>query len=108
MRSQRRGSQPQTLSTSLLDPVAYTADKLARLHHERRELERGFDEIKPHTLEREQTLCSRTPERCRPEVREIATAYNLVRLRRERMAEWHQMAPSRVRFRHTLTLVRGF
>ena len=42
-----------------------TAAEIIALYHERWELELGFDEIKTHTLEREETLRSRTPERIR-------------------------------------------
>jgi IS4 transposase len=61
IRSQRRGFRTRTLFTSLLDPVAYPAAELAALYHERWELELGFDELKTHTLEREEALRSKTP-----------------------------------------------
>jgi hypothetical protein len=52
------------LLTSLLDPLAYPADEIVALYHERWELELGFDEIKTHTLEREEMLLrSKAPER---------------------------------------------
>jgi hypothetical protein len=105
---QRKGFQPQILLTSLLDPVAYPADEIAQLYHERWELELGFDEIKTHTLEREETLRSRAPERVRQEVWGLAIAYNLVRLHMQRVAEQQHVAPTRISFRHTLMLVRGF
>ncbi len=105
---QRKGFQPQTLLTSLLDPVAYPANEIAQLYHERWELELGFDEIKTHTLEREETLRSRAPERIRQEVWGLAIAYNLVRLHMQRVAEQQRVAPTRISFRHTLMLVRGF
>jgi hypothetical protein len=108
VRYQRKGFQPQTLLTSLLDPVAYPADEIATLYHERWELELGFDEIKTHTLEREETLRSRAPERLRQEVWGLAIAYNLVRLHMQRVAHEHDVAPTRISFRHTLMLVRGF
>ena len=41
---------PQTLLTSLLDPVAAPADEIAVLYHERWELELGYDEIKTELL----------------------------------------------------------
>ena len=63
MRYHRRGFRPQILLTSLLDGAAYPAQEIAALYHERWELEIGFDEIKTHTLERAETLRSKTPER---------------------------------------------
>lgn len=105
---QRKGFQPQTLLTSLLDPLAYPAQEIAQLYHERWELELGFDEIKTHTLESEEALRSRAPERVRQEVWGLAVAYNLVRLHMQRVAEHQRVTPCRISFRHTLMLVRGF
>ena len=68
IRYQRRGFRAQTLLTSLLDPVAYPAAELVALHHERWELELGFDEVKTHTLERQEALRSKTPARVQQEV----------------------------------------
>jgi hypothetical protein len=108
VRYQRQGFRPQTLLTSLLDPVAYPAAEIAELYHERWELELGFDEIKTHTLEREEALRSRAPERVRQEVWGLAIAYNLLRLHMQHVAQRQRLAPSRISFRHTLLLVRNF
>jgi hypothetical protein len=108
VRYQRKGFRPQTLLTSLLDPAAYPAAEIAALYHERWELELGFDEIKTHALEREETLRSRAPERIRQEVWGLAIAYNLVRLHMQHVAQRRQLTPSRISFRHTLLLLRGF
>jgi len=108
VRYQRKGFRPQTLLTSLLDPVAYPAAEIAQLYHERWELELGFDEIKTHTLEREEALRSRAPERVRQEVWGLAIAYNLVRLEMQHVAERVRLTPTRISFRHTLLLLRNF
>jgi len=108
VRYQRQGFRPQTLLTSLLDPATYPAAEIAELYHERWELELGFDEIKTHTLEREEALRSRAPERVRQEVWGLAVAYNLLRLHMQHVAQREQVAPSRISFRHTLLLVRNF
>ena len=108
IRYQRRGFPSQVLLTSLLDPVAYPAAEIAQLYHERWELELGFDEVKTHTLEREEALRSRTPERVRQEVWGLAIGYNLVRLEMERAAEKLHLPPTRISFRHSLLLVRTF
>jgi hypothetical protein len=105
---QRKGFRPQTLLTSLLDPATYPAAEIAKLYHERWELELGFDEIKTHTLEREESLRSRAPERVRQEVWGLAVAYNLVRLAMQQVAHRERVVPSRISFRHTLLLLRGF
>ena len=87
IRYQCRGFRAQTLLTSLLDPVAYPAAEIIALYHERWELELGFDEVKTHTLEREEALRSKTPGRLTQEVWGLALGYNLVRLAMARVAE---------------------
>jgi hypothetical protein len=108
VRYQRKGFRPQMLLTSLLDPRAYPAAEIAELYHERWELELGFDEIKTHTLEREETLRSRAPERVLQEVWGLAIAYNLVRLHMQHVAQRAAVAPTRISFRHALLHLRGF
>lgn len=108
IRYHRRGFRPQILLTSLLDPTSYPAAEITDLYHERWELELGFDEVKTHTLEREEALRSRTPERLRQEIWGLAIGYNLVRLEMERVAEKLQLPPTRISFRHSLMLVRTF
>ncbi len=109
IRYQRRGFRPQTLLTSLLDPVAFPADEIIELYHERWELELGFDEIKTHTLERQEAhLRSRAPERIRQELWGLAIGYNLVRLEMERVAGRAGVSPRRISYRHALMLIRNF
>lgn len=108
IRYQRRGFRPQTLLTSLLDPVAYPAAELVALYHERWELELGFDEVKTHTLEREEALRSKTPARITQEVWGLALGYNLVRLAMARVAARARVPPVRISFRHALQFIRLF
>lgn len=108
IRYQRRGFRSQLLLTSLLDHTAYPAAEIAELYHERWELELGFDEVKTHTLEREEALRSRTPERVRQELWGLAIGYNLVRLEMERAARKLKLPPTRISFRHSLMLIRTF
>ncbi|HJR04801.1 MAG TPA: IS4 family transposase, partial [Methylomirabilota bacterium] len=103
-----RGFRPQTLLTSLLDPVAYPAAELVALYHERWELELGFDEVKTHTLEREEALRSKTPARIAQEVWGLALGYNLVRLAMARVAARARVPPVRISFRHALQFIRLF
>lgn len=106
---QRRGFRPQTLLTSLLDPIAYPAAEIVELYHERWELELGFDEVKTHTLEREESLLrSRAPQRVRQELWGLAIGYNLVRLEMERVARRADVVPRRISYRHALMLIRNF
>ena len=108
IRSHHRGFRPHTLLTSLLDPVAYPAAALVALYHERWELELGFDEVKTHTLEREEALRSKTPARVQQEVWGLALGYNLVRLAMARVAARARVPPVRISFRHALQFIRLF
>jgi hypothetical protein len=108
IRYQRRGFRAQTLLTSLLDSSVYPAAEIAALYHERWELEIGFDEIKTHTLDREETLRSRAPERIRQELWGLAIGYNLVRLEMERAAQRIGLPPSRISYRGSLLMIRNF
>jgi hypothetical protein len=105
---QRRGFRPQLLLTSLLDAVAYPAAEIVALYHERWELEIGFDEVKTHTLERLETLRSKTAARIAQELWGLAIGYNLVRLEMARVAERAHVPPTSISYRHALMLVRNF
>jgi hypothetical protein len=104
----RRGFRPSTLLTSLLDPQAYPAADLARLYHERWELELAFDEVKTHTLERVETLRSQTPARVEQEVWGLLLAYNLVRRALSRAAPRAGVPPGRLSYRHAVLVLRTF
>jgi hypothetical protein len=108
IRYQRRGFRAQTLVTSLLDPVVYPAAELVALYHERWELELGFDEVKTHTLEREEALRGKTPDRVWQEVWGLGIGYNLVRLAMARVAARARVPPVRISFRHALQFIRLF
>jgi len=107
VRYQRKGFPPSTLLTSLLEPVAYPAEELIALYHERWELEVGYDEIKTHLLEREEAIRSKTPSGVRQELWGIGLAYNLVRLEMERAADEVGAPPSRISFVNALALIRN-
>ena len=106
VRHPRRGFRAQTLLTSLTDRPRYPAAEIVDLYHERWELELAFDEIKTHTLEREQSLRSRNPARVDQEVRGLAIGDHLVRLARTRAAEQAGVPPLRLSDRHSLVLMR--
>jgi hypothetical protein len=106
---QRKGFRPQTLLTSLLDPVAFPAAEIIALYHERWELELAYDELKTHTLEREEaSLRCRNPERVSQELWGLAVAYNLVRLTMAEVARRAGVSPNQISYRHTLHFVRAF
>lgn len=105
----RKGFRPQTLLTSLLDPVAFPAAEIIALYHERWELELAYDEIKTHTLEREEaSLRCKTPERIAQELWGLAITFNLVRLTMAQVARRAGVLPNQISYRHTLHFVRAF
>lgn len=106
IRYQRKGYQPQTLLTSLLDAEAYPAEEMVRLYHERWEIELGYDEIKTELLDREEAIRSLTVNGVEQELWGIFLAYNLVRLEMERIAEEAHVDPIRISFVTALRYIR--
>jgi len=106
IRYQRKGFRPSTILTSLLDPVAYPATEVVAIYHERWDIELGYDEIKTHMLQREETIRSRTPAGVRQEIWGIALAYNLIRLEMERAADEAGVEPNRISFVNALAFIR--
>ena len=92
------GGKPEVLLTSLLDPVAYPADELIEMYHERWEIELGFDEAKTKMLQRRETLRSKSPIAVRQEVWGLLLAYNLVRLEMAAVAKEAGVPPTRISF----------
>ncbi|ACY14864.1 IS4 family transposase [Haliangium ochraceum] len=94
---QRKGFRPQRLFTSLLDPVAYPADELVALYHERWEIELGYDEVKSKMLANV-PLRSKSVDRARQEIWGLLIAYNLIRLEMARVAHEAGVPPTRISF----------
>jgi hypothetical protein len=105
IRYQRRGYKPQTLITSLVDPVCYPATEIRVLYHERWEIELGYDELKTEMLKREETIRSKSPTAVEQELWGILLAYNLIRLEMERIADETGVEPIRVSFVAALRFV---
>jgi hypothetical protein len=105
IRYQRPGFRPQTLLTSLLDPVAYPAKEVIAMYHERWEIELGYDEMKTEMLDRQETIRSRTVKGVEQELWGIFLAYNLVRLEMQRTAAELRVRPTQISFVAALRLV---
>jgi hypothetical protein len=105
IRYRRRGFEPQTLLTSLIDHAKYPRGEIVALYHERWEIELGYDEIKTEMLDREEAIRSRTPEGVRQELWGILIAYNLIRLEMERVADEAKVDPSRISFVGAMRLI---
>ena len=102
----RKGCPRSTLLTSLVDAEKYPAKELIELYHERWETEIGYDELKTHLLDRQETIRSKTPAGVRQELWGIALAYNLVRVEMERVADEAKVLPTRISFVASLALIR--
>lgn len=103
------GSAPYRLVTNVLDPARAPAEELARLYHERWEMETAFDELKTHLRGAARVLRSKTP----PLVRQEAWGFLLAHFAlRQLMHEAALGALPRARdadtlsFTHTLRVVR--
>jgi hypothetical protein len=94
------------LITTLLDPEVAPAEELAKLYHERWEIESAFDELKTHLRGREVVLRSKTPSLVEQEFYGLLlTHYALRRLMHE--AALHGRAdPDEISFVHTIRVVR--
>jgi hypothetical protein len=107
VRYQRPGYSVQWLLTSLLDATQYPAAEVGALYHVRWEQELGWDEIKTHTLDQEESLRSKSPRMVEQEVWGLCIAYNLVRRQMEKFAEEQGIEPNRVSYRNALLVVRN-
>lgn len=107
IRYERRGFQPQTLLTSLVDPKAHPRKEIVALYHERWEIELGYNEVKTTMLEREEAIRSQTPTGVAQELWGVALAYNIIRLELERTAAELGVAPTRMSFIAGLWSIRN-
>jgi hypothetical protein len=105
IRYQKKGFQPQTLLTSMLDQEAFPAKEIVGLYHERWELELGFDEIKTEMLDRLESIRSRTVVGVEQELWGILLAYNLIRLEMERTAVDLGVEPTQISFVAALRII---
>jgi len=102
----RKGHRPKILLTSLLDPKKYPASEIAALYHERWEIETAYAEIKTTTLERKESIRSKTPARIKQEIWGLLIAYNLIRRQIEATAAELKIEPNRISFSAMHRLMR--
>ena len=105
---QIKGFRPEILLTSLLDSAEYPANEIIPLYHERWETELGYDELKTDLLERKEALRSRTPTGVRQGIWGLLLAYNLVRRKMTDVADHVGLPPTRISFKNSLHVIRGF
>ena len=102
---QVKGFRPQVVLTSMLDPDAFPAAEVARLYHERWELELGYGEIKTDMLDRLESIRCRSVAGVEQELWGILLAYNLIRLEMERTADDFGVEPTRISFVTSLRII---
>jgi hypothetical protein len=103
-----KGFRPSKLITSMLDAERFPAGDIVELYHKRWEIEVAYDELKTHTLEREETIRSRSADLVRQEIHGLLIAYNLLRVMMARAARAAGMEPARMSFRNSLLELRDF
>ena len=107
IRYERRGFKPQTLLTSLTDPLQFPKRELVALYHERWELELGFDEVKTVLLKRTEALRSKSVRGVAQEFWSLGLLYNLIRLEMEQIAIEAGVPPVRVSFTAALQFIQN-
>ena len=105
---QIKGFRASRLITSMLDAERFPASDIIALYHKRWEIETAYDEIKTHTLEREETIRSRSADLVVQEIHGLLIAYNLLRVMMARAALAAGMEPARMSFRNSLIELRDF
>ena len=94
------------LITSLMDHAAAPAQELARLYHERWQVEAVFDELKTHRLGGRRVLRSKTPDLVRQEFYGWVLAYYAVRWRLHQGASRHKLKHCRQSFKAHVQLLK--
>jgi|SRR5690349_175182 len=94
------------LITTLLDPEAAPAGELAKLYHERWEIETAFDELKTHLRGRQVVLRSKTPGLVEQEFYGLLLTHFALRRLMHEAALKGRADPDEVSFVHTIRVVR--
>lgn len=94
------------LLTSLLDAMTAPALELAKLYHERWQIEAVFDELKTHLQQRRRVLRSKTAELVRQEFYGWVLAHYAVRWLMHQVASEHQLMHAQLSFTGHVQLMR--
>jgi hypothetical protein len=108
VRIQEKGFRTQELwiSTTLLDPVAYPAERIAQLYRRRWDMELCFRDLKT-TMGMEELRC-RTPAMVHKELLAFLIAHNFMRCLIAQAASAHRVCRTRISFRGTVDAARSF
>lgn len=99
-------TQSVTLVTTLLDPVAYPAEELARLYVRRWQIELWFRDVK--TSMGMETLRCKSPKMAHKELEMFFIAYNLVRVVMAQASALYKVPMERLSFKGTVDALRQF
>ena len=99
-------AQSVTLVTTLLDPVAYPAEELARLYARRWQIELWFRDLKT-SMGMERLRC-KSPKMVHKELEMLFIAYNLIRLLMVQAGAIYQVPMERFSFKGTVDALRQF
>ena len=94
------------LLTTLLDPKSAPALELARLYHQRWQIEAVFDELKTHLRQSRRVLRSKTPELVKQEFYGWVAAHYAVRWLLHQGASRHRLPHAELSFKGHLELLR--
>lgn len=92
--------------TSILDPKEAPADDMARLYHERWEIETAFDELKTHLRGSRLCLRSKTPDLIEQEFYGLLLAHFTVRGLMHEASRKADIDPDVLSFTHSLRVIR--
>lgn len=94
------------LITTVVDPESAPADELARLYHERWEIETALDELKTHLRGAKIVLRSKTPELVRQEFYGLLILHFAIRGLMHEAALKADIDPDRLSFVHAVRVIR--
>ena len=94
------------ISSTLLDPIACPAERIARLYLRRWDMELCFRDLKT-TMGMEELRC-RSPAMVRKELLAFLVAHNLIRCLIAEAATTHQVPRDRISFKGTVDAARSF
>jgi len=94
-----------TVLTTLTDPKRYPAADVARLYHQRWEIEMAIDDMKTEQRDSAVTLRSKAPVGIRQELYGLLVAHNLVRVEMAHSAALLGVPPTRISFHRALLVV---
>ena len=99
-------AQSVTLVTTLLDPVAYPAEELARLYARRWQIELWFRDLK--TSMGMEALRCKSPQMAHKELEMFFIAYNLIRVVMAQACAVYDVAMERLSFKGSVDALRQF